>query len=946
MIKRIFWALVFVPLICIASDFNGSRSSGHFAVARKTKSNHTDGSSKGNFFSGTRTSHRNAARQLSPVDYSNMFKCTALTYKLRKLQKSGNIDGLRNELQLLQQARIMPHRQRKIDEVRSILDEPMTQIFDVIKNGTLDQAQDAMRRIFTLSPFKYKFGRFESQDLFEAKQLYYQQYYSYDVLYEAKKLYESRADASKVYEHHDSFPISFEDHRVYGGESSSSYFVKQEAQETFCKADAFNISLSQDIHQDASRYQELYDNVLKNCVSLQDKIGFVTDYYQSREQALKQIISGDHAIYEQTHNLSSQAQHILQSHGFDPMQFTQCKGNLLQQDTNAKLVQTLNDLAHKSITTRTAMQIKKGVLECVQAGNELNQNGNVKEAIFLSDLCHVAVELWHSIEKGIEIGKGVADGLCVGVSSEIVQALRDPHVLQETVLTTGSWAEADLRTQVAMETSIIVSDLLRIIKDSGEIAFSGVLGVGDAIIGMPELASNCIEVTRLTVECLAPLAKETVYLMGAAERKNVDDFQKYLTNVQYEYGRLSQGVSAFMGQLKDQKSCVNGQITKADAKYWARSGARMATEYIMFEQALKGASKIMKGVSTYLKSTEAALGGLQGMKELSKAQVRNVLLAAQLEGSEPLLQMSSLSGKSAAIKQVMVPIQSLSCASEMGSVVKSVEGAAKGAIQEVASIQGLSQNVVEAAESIVQPAASTSSSAAQKLTSLSYATKELKQQVKPYLAEHKAKQQKLCVQHNVYKDGGYHPVTEFTKEGHQQLWNECVASDLEIDKLAKPFDHTCKTHNDPRFPEHMINDPKSIRFEHEHLRKPDIRVKCSKAIPEYSVSGFHHDPMGKVENSGLIDIRNKKELPHGCYAYEWKYDNADFKLSTFFPKEWSSAEVYEKVLESMKNTKEIKYKVGNGCYTHIGTTVNGLEIEALIEFNQKSAYIKTVYPKN
>lgn len=690
MIKKIFWSFIVIHSVCVASE--SSSSSHAFGMTYDRTSVLRPQSSKDHSFNGIRVSHRNVARQLLPANYSNMPKCTALTYKLRDLQKNGNIDGLRSELQRLQQARIMPHRQSKIDEVRSVLDEPMTQIFDAIKNGTLEQAQDAMRRIFTLSPYKYRSGNIENQELFEAKQLYYQQYYSYDVLYEAKKLYESREDASKIYEHNDSFPISFEDYRVYKSESSSSVAQNQMSIKSINTTDALP---SQPFQQHEPLYKELYDNVSKNCAVLQDKIGFVTDYYQSREQALKQMISGDHAVYERTHNLSSQAQSILQSHGFDPVQFTQCKGNLLQQDTNAKLVQTLNDLAQKDMTTRTARQMKEGVLECAQASSQFNQNGNVKEAILLSDFCHVAVEyLWQGMSMSVEVCKGVADGLYVEARSEIRNILQDQS---EVCLIAADWTEPDLRTQVAMGTSALVSDLLRIIKDTGEVAFSGALGVGDAIIGMPELVSNCIEVTKLTVECLAPLAKETVYLMDAAERKNVDDFQKYLTNVQYEYGRLSQGVSAFMGQLKDQKSCVNGQITKADAKYWARSGARMATEYIMFEQALKGASKIMKGISTYLKSTEAALGELQGMKELSKAQVRNVLLAAQLEGSEPLLQMSSLSGKSAAVEQVMVPIKSLSCASEMGSVVKSVEGAAKGAIQEVASIQGLSQNVVEAA---------------------------------------------------------------------------------------------------------------------------------------------------------------------------------------------------------------------------------------------------------
>lgn len=125
-------------------------------------------------------------------------KEAAFILKLRDLQKSGNKTGLQQEIQKLQQARIMIGRNAKIAVVNTILQEPITEIFDVIKHGSSDQAQAAVQRLLTLSPYKYRFGRDECPDVFAYKQALYQQKYMYDVLEEAKKLYESRADAPPI----------------------------------------------------------------------------------------------------------------------------------------------------------------------------------------------------------------------------------------------------------------------------------------------------------------------------------------------------------------------------------------------------------------------------------------------------------------------------------------------------------------------------------------------------------------------------------------------------------------------------------------------------------------------------------------------------------------------------------------------------------------------------
>lgn len=365
----------------------------------------------------------------------------------------------------------------------------------------------------------------------------------------------------------------------------------------------------------------------------------------------------------------------------------------------------------------------------------------------------------------------------------------------------------------------------------------------------------------------------------------------------------------------------------------------MAAEWVVLPHAVKGCTTIMEGVLTYAKNAEAVCKQLQHVKDVSAAQVRSAFLSADIVLASPIAKVSSALGPEHLIERVIVQ------AELTAPMITETAVATQEVTKAATVVKDVCQTAAYVAES-VQTTSAISASVPKKLdpkiTALTYATKELKEQVKPYLAEHKAKQQQLCAEHNVYKDKGLHPATELKKEGHQELWDTHAVSDLEIDKLAKPFDYTCRTHKDPGFPEHMISDPKPIYFKHEHIRRPDIRVKCNEDV--YSVSGFHHDPMGSLESSGLIDIIDKVELLHGCYKYKWKYGNAEFKPSTFFPKEWSPSKVYEKTLESLNNTIKIEYENGTSKYTHIGQTKDGFKITATIEFDETSARVITAYP--
>lgn len=398
----------------------------------------------------------------------------------------------------------------------------------------------------------------------------------------------------------------------------------------------------QAVHVD---YQQLHENVLEKCETHKD--GAFSGYYQSREHALKQMINGNSAIYKQAYELSPQAEKILEKNGFDLAQFTTCTGNLVQQDTHAKFVQTLNTLAQKPALTGATQQIKEGVLECAQAGSQLNQNGNVKEAMVLSDFCHVAVEyLWQGIDASVAISRGIADGVYVGASSEIAEVLRNTNVLQETFLTEGSWSEPDLRDRVAMETATIVADLVRLVKDAGEVVESGALGVGDAIVSFPELVTNCLEVTKVTGQCIGLITLKLAIILDDAERGDIEAIERNAQTLHNTCEQVSQGVNDYLAYLKEcNRQCKGGTI-KEDLKGVAYFIGRTATEGVI----LNGCAKILNGTAQYVQSTESALVQLQHMKDISKAQVRNVILSTQFNLASPTLKIP---GTSAAIEQVV-----------------------------------------------------------------------------------------------------------------------------------------------------------------------------------------------------------------------------------------------------------------------------------------------------
>ncbi len=133
--------------------------------------------------------------QRMPSRGFNFNREIAFILKLRELQKNGDKIGLQKEIERIQSLKIIFGKAKKLEIAESILNEPITDILSTVKNGTPEQAQAAIRRIYALSPYKYRRASKDShsdQKMFVEKQAFYRDKYTYDVLEEAKKLYGNR----------------------------------------------------------------------------------------------------------------------------------------------------------------------------------------------------------------------------------------------------------------------------------------------------------------------------------------------------------------------------------------------------------------------------------------------------------------------------------------------------------------------------------------------------------------------------------------------------------------------------------------------------------------------------------------------------------------------------------------------------------------------------------
>ncbi len=406
----------------------------------------------------------------------------------------------------------------------------------------------------------------------------------------------------------------------------------------------------------------------------------VTDaYYKLREQAFTNMAKGDLSTYQQEYGLSPGARQVLDQAGCDPEQFTSCKGNLVQQDTHAKLVDSLNKLTQKPVCTQAAQQLKDGVLDCAQAGNALNQAGNLKEAMLMSDICHVAVDhIWHFIDSGVSVGAGFSEGLMQGVATFYnTEMVTRPNTGESTISACNEPMDAsDLRAIVRAETAETAHELLTLIRDIGEVGLEAGYGVKDSIESMQRLLPALVDITKGAGNCLATMGIDTLMLLDAAERSDVHDFAQHLDKMKSDCHQIKEGIDAFAKQLGAHINAhmpQDGQITKAHAKMAVRTGARMLTDGFVVNLGMKGVSTICKGVSNHLGQISKELSRIKEIKDISMAEVRKALLVAQLESSSVTAQVPTLNNGTVWEQLVKDQVTMLNSIVDAAPLLKTVE---------------------------------------------------------------------------------------------------------------------------------------------------------------------------------------------------------------------------------------------------------------------------------
>gem|GEM_PF-3555454 len=145
-----------------------------------------------------------------------------------------------------------------------------------------------------------------------------------------------------------------------------------------------------------------------------------------------------------------------------------------------------------------------------------------------------------------------------------------------------------------------------------------------------------------------------------------------------------------------------------------------------------------------------------------------------------------------------------------------------------------------------------------------------------------------CVKHGEFTSRGKHAIMP-------EDIKDIVISPVQCENLSKAYNGTIAIE---------LDDGATIEIawiNFDHILGPDIVIHCAKG--EISVTGFHHDYLGRAKKSDKFKFEIIKMGEHGVYIAKWSYGNAEPKTSTFFPDEWTRSKVVEKILEALKNKK-------------------------------------------
>lgn len=134
---------------------------------------------------------------------------------------------------------------------------------------------------------------------------------------------------------------------------------------------------------------------------------------------------------------------------------------------------------------------------------------------------------------------------------------------------------------------------------------------------------------------------------------------------------------------------------------------------------------------------------------------------------------------------------------------------------------------------------------------------------------------------------------------------------------------------------------KFLKFDYEHILGMELDF-TRRGMPK--IRGFHHDFMGVIEKSGVLEFTNKQIFSNGSYAVELKYLGHKVKDITFFPAHWTREKIIEKILEAcenfVKSGAEISLESSEVCSIQ-ALTNEGIKIQMYIT---KNGLINTAYP--
>ncbi|HEV2600690.1 MAG TPA: EndoU domain-containing protein, partial [Candidatus Babeliales bacterium] len=223
----------------------------------------------------------------------------------------------------------------------------------------------------------------------------------------------------------------------------------------------------------------------------------------------------------------------------------------------------------------------------------------------------------------------------------------------------------------------------------------------------------------------------------------------------------------------------------------------------------------------------------------------------------------------------------------------------------------------------------------EQMRTLSEADAELKIILDKIRQHWKQKQKNVCKKHGKRSAGGKHAYKPKELE-------EVILSPEEIEKLVKVFDGTLSVPIE-------IGEGVHIWIDYEHIFNPVLKIGCKDNT--ITPVGLHHDYLGELQKSGLIESVIIKQGEHGIYQIEWSYVGSDTKESTMFPDYWTREQVIQKIDEALRAVIEKEQNTRNvGRWEIKGQTSEGISIIAIIDIyktqsGQKVGKIVTAYPE-